>query len=83
MLYITFTVIIILLYIAKYYIMLYYLRFYSKKADRCILELKKIVKRSAFIKSSFELDQRAFTTTSVLNLRVHGFGGINESPEIV
>lgn len=45
MLYITFTVIIISLYIAKCYIMLYYSRFYSKKADRCILELKKIVKQ--------------------------------------
>lgn len=47
------------------------------------MEFKEIVKPSAFIRSSFELGQRAFTTTSVLKLRFHGFGGIYESPEIV
>lgn len=56
---------------------------YFKIKSWFILEFKKIVKPSAFIRTSFELGQRAFTTTSVFNLRFHGFGGICESPEIV
>lgn len=55
----------------------------KQKADRFVLEFKEIVKPSAFIRSSFELGQRAFTTESVLNLRFHGVWGISESPEVV
>lgn len=46
--------------------------------DRFILEFKKNVKPSVFIRSSLELDQRAFTTLNVLNLRFYGFRGTYE-----